>query len=96
MKEPKVLDLSGDEPKRFTPHLPIVAASFYKRRSLEQLPADLLAACNELRAQRRDIDTLRSQLRNARIKNAVLMAVIGGGMAKAIEVAVTALIHVAR
>lgn len=65
----------------------------YLKRPIEKLPGDLVKACDELRAQRRDIDTLRSQLRWARMKNVLLIAILGGASAKGIEIAVLAVIH---
>jgi hypothetical protein len=66
----------------------------YMKRPTEKLPGDLLHACDELREQRREINTLRGQVLKSKIKNAVLMALVGGAAAKGIEVAVLALIKV--
>lgn len=64
----------------------------YLRRPVEKLPGDLLEACDEVRSQRREINSLRHQVLAWKIKNAVLMGLIGGAAAKGIEVAVIALI----
>lgn len=64
----------------------------YLKRPVAQLPGDLLKACDELRAQRRDIDTLRSQLNWSKRKNALLMLMLGGAAAEGVKVAVMALI----
>lgn len=64
----------------------------YLRRPVEQLPADVVQACDEIRSQSREINSLRSQVLRWKIKNAVLMGLIGGLAAKGIEVAVLALI----
>lgn len=64
----------------------------YLKRPLAKLPGDLVKACDELRSQRRDIDTLRSQLKWARVKNTILVAILGGASAKGIEIAVLAIL----
>jgi hypothetical protein len=66
----------------------------YLKRPVAKLPGDVLKACDELRAQRREINSLRAQVLRSKIKNAVLMAMIGGMAAKGIEVAVIALLKV--
>jgi hypothetical protein len=65
----------------------------YLTRTPEQLAKDMVAACDQLRTQRKDINLLRSQLLAARIKNTVLVALVGGAAAKGIEVIVIALWH---
>jgi hypothetical protein len=64
----------------------------YLKRPMAKLPGDLVKACDELRAQRREINTLRAQVLKSKIKNALLMAMVGGLAAKGIEVAVVGLI----
>lgn len=78
----------------------------YLKRPIEKLPADLVRACDELRAQRRDIDMLRGQLveeKKARAaaekrlwwekaKNLALAGVLGAASLKGLEVAFVAVI----
>jgi hypothetical protein len=64
----------------------------YLHRPTSRLPGDLLKACDEIRSQRREINTLRGQVLRSRIKNVVLAGVLGGAAAKGIEVGVVALI----
>lgn len=64
----------------------------YLKRPIAKLPGDLVKACDELRAQRREINSLRAQVLKSRIKNALLMAMVGGMAAKGIEVAIVGLI----
>lgn len=63
----------------------------YLKRPIEKLPADIVRACDELRAQRRDIDTLRGQVSAAKKKlwqellNLGLVGVLGGAVVKGFE-----------
>jgi hypothetical protein len=64
----------------------------YLKRPVAKLPGDLVKACDQIRMQGREITLLRAQVLKSKIKNAVLMAMIGGCAAKGIEVAVVGLI----
>jgi len=68
-------------------------SSQYRDASNSTLLAQLNANWMQLRTQQRDIDTLRGQLRNSRIKNAVLMAVLGAAAAKGLEWAAIQIWH---
>jgi hypothetical protein len=63
----------------------------YLKRTPEQLPRDMVAACDEIRSQRKELNILRGQLLNMRIKNSLLFALLGGAAAKGIEVLAVAL-----
>jgi hypothetical protein len=71
--------------------LPEAWRQAYLKRPIEKLPADLVHACDELRAQRRDIDTLRGQVSRAKkrlwkeLLNLLLVGVFGGGTVKGLE-----------
>jgi hypothetical protein len=75
-----------------------VSRKWYEERKIEQLPKDVLRACDQIRAQKQEIDRLRGDLIKANrakfrlgVKNAVLMAVLGGAAAEGIKVAALAL-----
>lgn len=72
---------------------------WYAERSLHKLPGDLLEACDQIRAQKKEINKLRADLILANqakarlgIKNAALIAVLGGAAASGIEHGILALI----
>lgn len=64
----------------------------YLHRDPQELAKDMVAACDELRNQRKEINSLRGELFRANLKNIVLTAIVGGAAAKGIEVAVVALL----
>lgn len=73
----------------------------YLKRSLDKLPGDLAAACDQLRHQRNEMGKLRADLEGtkaklkwAKWKNNILMASLGGAAAEGMKVAVTHLIKV--
>lgn len=76
----------------FEPIPKAVTHERYADRALQKLPGDVLQACDEVRAAKQEINSLRHQVLAWKIKNAVLMALVGGAAAKGIEVAVIALI----
>ena len=70
----------------------------YLKRSPDQLATDMVAACDELRNQRKEINSLRGQLlRLVVIKNTLLVALVGVATAESgIEVVIVALFHVVK
>jgi hypothetical protein len=65
----------------------------YMNRPIAKLPGDLVKAYDELRAQRREINILRAQLFATKLKNLLLVGILGGAAAKGIEVGAMAIIH---
>lgn len=64
----------------------------YSKRPLDKLPGDMVNACDEIRKQRKEINSLRSQVLRSRIKNTVLAAILGGAAAEGLKVGVITLI----
>ena len=65
----------------------------YLKRTPEQLAADMVAACDQLRQQRKEINSLRAQLILKSRINVVMAAILGGAAAKGLEVVGLALLH---
>jgi hypothetical protein len=63
----------------------------YETRPIAKLPGDVLKACDELRAQRREINSLRAQVFRYKLKNFVLVGIVGGAAAEGVKTVVTLL-----
>jgi hypothetical protein len=57
----------------------------YETRPIEKLPGDMLKACDALRAQGREINSLRSQVLRYKVKNFVLVGLVGGAAAEGVK-----------
>ena len=50
----------------------------YLKRPIDRLPQDVTAACDELRRQRKEINTLRGQLFRSNFMNTGYAGILGG------------------
>jgi hypothetical protein len=58
----------------------------YLKRPIDRLPQDVTAACDELRRQRKEINNLRGQLFQSKMKYSVVTGILGGLAFKGLEV----------